>query len=85
MDKVTIPEKPTRGGSRPGAGRPPGEKKVRLWYRVPEQHAEQIDKLITTLLKTYPDARSMEPAIRPAETESHNDSGHHPVRRIMYR
>jgi len=79
------PEKPTRGGSRPGAGRPPGEKKVRLWYRVPEQHAEQIDKLITTLLKTYPDARSMEPAIRPAETKPDNDSGHHPVRRIMYR
>ena len=78
-------EKPTRGGRRPGAGRPPGEKKVRLWYRVPEQHAENIDKLITTLLKTYPDATSMEPAIRAAETKPDNDSGYHPPRRIMYR
>lgn len=85
MDKVTIPEKPTRGGSRPGAGRPPGEKKVRLWYRVPEQHAENIDKLITTLLKTYPDASTMEPAIRPAETKHHDDSGFTPPRRIVYR
>lgn len=80
-----TPEKPTRGGSRPGAGRPPGEKKVRLWYRVPEAHAEQIDKLITTLLKTYPDATSMEPVIRPAEAKPDNDSGYTPPRRIMYR
>lgn len=80
-----IPEKPTHGGRRPGAGRPRGEKKVRLWYRVPEQHAEQIDNLITKLLKNYPNASSMEPAIRPAEAESHNDSGNPPLRRVMYR
>ena len=80
-----IPEKPTRGGPRPGAGRPRGEKKVRLWYMVPEAHAEQIDNLITKLLKNYPDATSMEPVIRPAEAKPDNDSGYHPPRRIMYR
>jgi len=43
--------KETRGGSRPGSGRPKKEKTVVLSYRVAKRFADLIDKKIRELIK----------------------------------
>ena len=46
-------KKETRGGSRPGSGRPKLEPTKTLSYRVPAVHAEPIDKEVRKVIKKY--------------------------------
>lgn len=45
-------KKETRGGSRPGAGRKPGEPTKTLSYRVPLKLADKIDKAIRRIISS---------------------------------
>lgn len=47
-----MKQRPTHGGSRPGAGRPKGEPTKTLAYRVPAKLADKIDKAIRKIISS---------------------------------
>lgn len=64
-------KKETRGGARPGSGRPQKEPTKTLSYRVPEKLASKIDKairkIISSMSKSYFNNTSSSKSLRLKE------------------